>query len=103
MNGEPSAFKTEQIYRAREKLYRRRELSQLSISKLHALLEELMARVDVASNDLVGLLIKRDQKHMENDALRVEIDDLINFSPTSTVNIPPPILHTATKSKQRCK
>ncbi|KAI6173065.1 hypothetical protein M3Y98_01042300 [Aphelenchoides besseyi] len=96
-------LKTESIYCRSGKRFRRRELSSLDTNKLHDLLEELMARVDVASNDLVGLLIKRDEKLMENDALRMEVDDLLTFTPTAKLDIPPPALQIAPKSKQRCK
>ncbi|KAI6231982.1 hypothetical protein M3Y95_00438900 [Aphelenchoides besseyi] len=109
MNGKQKAstsfgpLKTENIYCRSGKRFRRRELSSLDTDKLHDLLEELMARVDVASNDLVGLLIKRDEKLMENDALRMEVDDLLTFTPTAKLDIPPPVLQIAPKSKQRCK
>lgn len=68
---------TAQIYKPNGKRLQRKDLSKMSTRRLFALLEELEARADVANSDLVQLLLKRDQLHLENDSLKLEVEDLL--------------------------
>lgn len=53
------------------------EISNLNVASLQVLVNDLLNRVETNNEELMALLQERDQLHMEQDSMLVDIEDLI--------------------------
>jgi hypothetical protein len=66
-------------YRAGRSRLSRFFLSSLSVAQLQILVNDLHTQIEGLNEELVGLLLQRDELHMEQDSILVDIEDLTIF------------------------
>lgn len=54
----------------------------MNITQLQILVNNLHSRIEVLNESLVRLLIERDNLHMEQDSMLVDVEDLIQYCKT---------------------
>uniref|UniRef100_A0A0B7ABM3 Schwannomin interacting protein 1 C-terminal domain-containing protein n=1 Tax=Arion vulgaris TaxID=1028688 RepID=A0A0B7ABM3_9EUPU len=67
---------------------KRSKLLDMNIAQLQVLVNDLHSQIELLNEDLVHLLIERDDLHMEQDSMLVDIEDLTSHchDPTATNN-----------------
>lgn len=66
----------------------RAKLGEMSLGQLQVLVNDLHSQIELLNEDLVHLLIERDDLHMEQDSMLVDIEDLTSHcqDPAATNN-----------------
>ncbi|GFN73908.1 schwannomin-interacting protein 1 [Plakobranchus ocellatus] len=66
----------------------RAKLNEMSLGQLQVLVNDLHSQIELLNEDLVHLLIERDDLHMEQDSMLVDIEDLTSHcqDPAATNN-----------------
>ncbi|CAG5126048.1 unnamed protein product, partial [Candidula unifasciata] len=64
------------------------KLQEMNIAQLQVLVNDLHSQIELLNEDLVHLLIERDDLHMEQDSMLVDIEDLTSHchDPSATNN-----------------
>ncbi|XP_059159587.1 uncharacterized protein LOC131943456 isoform X2 [Physella acuta] len=62
----------------------RGKLQEMNIAQLQVLVNDLHSQIELLNEDLVHLLIERDDLHMEQDSMLVDIEDLTRYGRTGT-------------------
>merc|ERR1719447_619302 len=57
----------------------RRTLSRLNVAQLQLIQNDYLAQIETLNEELVGLLVTRDELGMEQDAMLTDIEDLSEF------------------------
>ena len=57
----------------------RRTLSRLNVAQLQLIQNDYLAQIETLNEELVGLLVTRDELGMEQDAMLMDIEDLSEF------------------------
>ena len=59
--------------------FNRRTLSRLNVAQLQLIQNDYLAQIETLNEELVGLLVTRDELGMEQDAMLTDIEDLSEF------------------------
>jgi len=57
----------------------RRTLSRLNVAQLQLIQNDYLSQIETLNEELVGLLVTRDELGMEQDATLTDIEDLSEF------------------------
>ncbi|KAG8231360.1 hypothetical protein J437_LFUL006929 [Ladona fulva] len=74
-----SLLKVGQVFPADRRRVSRQMLTEMNVAQLQVIVNDLHSQIEVLNEDLVKLLMERDDLHMEQDSMLVDIEDLTRY------------------------